>query len=1050
MKNTYLILTLMLLGSVAFGQELSPEAKRKIMQLRGAEFCGTATPSAQEVEATQQFIRNYQSKARNLRPSADPVYIPIKVHMVLNDAGDLPPLLLFNPRLFNESLAATNAIYKSANIQFYFTGTINYIKNTKLLDFNRRSSTDFTVDGFTYNADEDELCKAHEIPNAINLFLARTLRQDNGAAGVRLPAGYAQLPSTISISKYNTNRVFMDTQHFGGTSHLTDQTLTHELGHFLGLYHTHEPGFGKELVTRGTGANCSRAGDLVCDTPADPYSSLPAGSADFQTCGTFLSTLKDANGESYTTDKSNIMSYYSNYCLKGFTQGQFDRINTSLALRKTNSTYGKYDAPDTQVAPVTLLNAIVFNGGNVSLSVRDNADNETGYILERATSATGEFTAIKGYAANVTSFSDELFDIDTKNIPKLYYRVKASNSKNAYSSVWEVAVTPKKYCIPGINTKCEDDVRYLEFSTIKSTGTNLDETINPCLNPSNYAYLTKTIVMQTNSSYTIDGLMRYSINLPYDIYAYLDVNQNGLFDNNERIYFTDTKGASPTTKNFSFKLNTPTITGQYGVRIKAGNTSDVNADACSAMSWGETIDFTLNVLGPLSVKAGAIAKTSYCPNTQITVPFTVDGAATTSTQYTIQLSDNQGNNFKNLTTTVSGTNLNATIPAGTAAGSGYKIKVVSASPASESVSPTSLTVEALPTASIATATPNITAGNEAKLTLTFTGSAPHSYTLSDGKTGNATQSPIDVVVKPDKTTTYTIQSVNNACGAGTVSGSVVITVQAAPVLSISDAKFNGNTCLGSNVQVGFTQANFPTNSEYLALLSDNKGDFTKAVELLKTKETLFNIVIPTNTVVGSGYKIRVASVSNPDKFAETAAFNVSEKATATLSTTTPSITIGNEAKLTLTFTGSPSFNYLLSDGSKGDVSQNTVDVVIKPDKTTTYSIQTVSNACGAGAVSGSVEIKVETILSVNPINNQNIVTVYPNPTESRLKIDLKSLKTASNPAIIELFDMKGSSVRRIESSESSASLDIEDLGGGVYFLKIKSGKYVSTHKIIKR
>ena len=417
--------------------------------------------------------------------------------------------------------------------------------------------------------------------------------------------------------------------------------------------------------------------------------------------------------------------------------------------------------------------------------------------------------------------------------------------------------------------------------------------------------------------------------------------------------------------------------------------------------------------------------------------------------YIAELSDANGS-FSNFLNIGKGTSspMQVTLPSN-AIGNGYKIRISHNGEVSEVFS-TTFIIQGKAAAALSTATPIITIGNEAKLTLTFTGSAPYNYTLSDGKTGNATQSPIDVVVKPDKTTTYTIQSVNNACGAGTVSGSVVITVQAAPVLSISDAKFNGNTCLGSNVQVGFTQSNFPTNSEYLALLSDNKGDFTKAVELLKTKETLFNVVIPANTAVGSGYKIRIASVSNPDKFAETAAFAVSEKATATLSTTTPSITIGNEAKLTLTFTGSPSFNYLLSDGSKGDVSQNTVDVVIKPDKTTTYSIQTVSNACGAGAVSGSVEIKVETILSVNPINNQNIVTVYPNPTESRLKIDLKSLKTASNPAIIELFDMKGSSVRRIESSESSASLDIEDLGGGVYFLKIKSGKYVSTHKIIKR
>jgi hypothetical protein len=39
------------------------------------------------------------------------------------------------------------------------------------------------------------------------------------------------------------------------------------MGHFLGLLHTHEDSFGKENVD---GTNCRTAGDLLCDTKADP------------------------------------------------------------------------------------------------------------------------------------------------------------------------------------------------------------------------------------------------------------------------------------------------------------------------------------------------------------------------------------------------------------------------------------------------------------------------------------------------------------------------------------------------------------------------------------------------------------------------------------------------------------------------------------------------------------------------------------------------------------------------------------------------------------
>jgi len=104
----------------------------------------------------------------------------------------------------------------------------------------------------------------------------------------------------------------------------TSRTLTHELGHFFGLYHTYEREFGDELVD---GSNCATTGDLVCDTPADPYveGALVQWTDPANPC-LFIFEGLDANGQYYVPHVANAMSEYPEECGCGFTHGQLERI----------------------------------------------------------------------------------------------------------------------------------------------------------------------------------------------------------------------------------------------------------------------------------------------------------------------------------------------------------------------------------------------------------------------------------------------------------------------------------------------------------------------------------------------------------------------------------------------------------------------------------------------------------------------------------------------------------------------------------------------------
>lgn len=97
--------------------------------------------------------------------------------------------------------------------------------------------------------------------------------------------------------------------------------LTHEMGHFFSLGHTFE-GNGIENVD---GSNCQTAGDGLCDTPADPFVDGDPMSDYINGNCEFINTKQDANGEYYTPDVGNIMSYYD--CAKcGFTWEQLNKM----------------------------------------------------------------------------------------------------------------------------------------------------------------------------------------------------------------------------------------------------------------------------------------------------------------------------------------------------------------------------------------------------------------------------------------------------------------------------------------------------------------------------------------------------------------------------------------------------------------------------------------------------------------------------------------------------------------------------------------------------
>ena len=133
------------------------------------------------------------------------------------------------------------------------------------------------------------------------------LHKVNGGAS---PVGFAYLPPTSGIH----DGIVVHHKAFGVGDEYDlfvnfdlNRTLTHEIGHYLGLLHTFSG-----TVTCATETNCASQGDMVCDTPPTTGS---VGCSPISCPETMV---------------ENFMDYSSDQCMHLFTEGQRTRMRNSL------------------------------------------------------------------------------------------------------------------------------------------------------------------------------------------------------------------------------------------------------------------------------------------------------------------------------------------------------------------------------------------------------------------------------------------------------------------------------------------------------------------------------------------------------------------------------------------------------------------------------------------------------------------------------------------------------------------------------------------------
>lgn len=230
--------------------------------------------------------------------------VPLFFHIVQTTAGagGIPQSQL------DQAMIDLEAAFSGSGICFYIMDQ-DTINNT----------TYYYIDN---DAERSALKAINNHPNAIDCYF---VEQDDVYCGV----------SSFTFSA--DQGISFDNDCVGLASN--PSTFPHEIGHYFDLFHTHEPFYGNECPD---GSNCGAAGDLVCDTAADPNIS---GLVDAN-CNYTGNASIFCNGATrfYNPDPTNLMSYSTKTCRDFFSAGQVNRMLATL----TGPRWGEigFNAPD--------------------------------------------------------------------------------------------------------------------------------------------------------------------------------------------------------------------------------------------------------------------------------------------------------------------------------------------------------------------------------------------------------------------------------------------------------------------------------------------------------------------------------------------------------------------------------------------------------------------------------------------------------------------------------------------------------------------------------